>query len=98
MRTGHQARDACTSRSFQRWFSFQIAQEGLAGAPDVVLPKWRVALFVHGCFWHMHQGCSNAKIPSTRIEFWRRKLEANVERDRRAQIALVDAGWRVVVV
>lgn len=83
---------------FKAGFRFRLHKKDLPGVPDVVLPKWRVALFVHGCFWHMHQGCSNAKIPSTRTDFWRRKLEANVERDRRAQIALAEAGWRVVVI
>ncbi|MFU7748045.1 very short patch repair endonuclease [Pseudomonas aeruginosa] len=83
---------------FKAGYRFRLHRKDLPGVPDVVLPKWKVALFVHGCFWHMHQDCSKAKIPSTRTEFWRRKLEANVERDLRAQVALAEAGWRVVVV
>ncbi|WP_394562128.1 very short patch repair endonuclease [Aquipseudomonas alcaligenes] len=83
---------------FKAGFRFRLHRKDLPGVPDVVFPKWRVALFVHGCFWHMHQGCANAKIPSTRTDFWRRKLEANVERDLRVQVALAEAGWRVVVV
>lgn len=83
---------------FKAGFRFRLHRKDLPGVPDVVLPKWKVALFVHGCFWHMHQGCSNAKLPSTRTEFWQKKLEANVERDRRTQIALAEAGWRVVII
>ncbi|WP_123595582.1 very short patch repair endonuclease [Pseudomonas sp. AF76] len=83
---------------FKAGFRFRLHRKDLPGVPDVVLPKWRVALFVHGCFWHMHQGCSNAKLPSTRTEFWQQKLEANVERDRKTQIALTKAGWRVVII
>ncbi|QLC75137.1 DNA mismatch endonuclease Vsr [Pseudomonas sp. LPB0260] len=83
---------------FKAGYRFRLHRKDLPGVPDIVLPKWKVAIFVHGCFWHMHQGCSNAKIPSTRSEFWQSKLEANVERDRRVQIKLAEAGWRLVVV
>jgi DNA mismatch endonuclease (patch repair protein) len=62
-----------------------------------VLPRWRVAIFVNGCFWHRHS-CSAGRVPETRREFWLPKLEANAVRDRRAQDALIAAGWRVLVV
>ncbi|NQD96755.1 DNA mismatch endonuclease Vsr, partial [Pseudomonas sp. CrR25] len=71
---------------FKAGFRFRLHSKKLPGSPDVILPKRRVAIFVHGCFWHMHQGCTNARIPSTRTEFWRGKLKANVDRDRRVQI------------
>lgn len=83
---------------FAAGFRFRLHRKDLPGRPDVVLPGRRVVVFVHGCFWHAHQGCRYAKIPSTRREFWEAKLAANVERDRRTREALLSAGWRVLVV
>ncbi len=79
-------------------FRFRLHRRDLPGAPDVVLPGLRVAIFVHGCFWHMHKGCRYSKIPSTRTDFWKAKLEGNAKRDRLAERELLDAGWRVLVV
>ncbi len=62
------------------------------------MPGRKVAVFVHGCFWHRHQGCRYARIPATRTEFWKAKLEANVERDHRAIDRLQASGWRVLCV
>ena len=70
----------------------------LPGRPDIVLPRHRAALFVHGCFWHRHAGCSAASFPRTRQEYWRRKFERNVARDRRHQRTLKKQGWRCIVV
>lgn len=70
----------------------------MPGVPDVVLPGRKVAVFVHGCFWHMHADCSNARLPATRREFWLEKLSRNVERDRAARELLAAAGWRVLTV
>ena len=86
------------SALFKVGFRFRLHRKDLPGAPDIVLPKWKVAIFVHGCFWHLHSGCANARIPATRTEFWAAKLGANVERDRKAFIRLAEAGWRVLVV
>jgi len=83
---------------FAAGFRFRLHRKDLPGRPDVVLPGRRVVVFVHGCFWHAHQGCRYAKIPATRREFWEAKLAANVERDRRTREALLSAGWRVLVV
>lgn len=77
---------------------FRLHRRDLPGAPDIVLPGRRVAVFVHGCFWHMHAGCKYAKLPSTRPEFWLQKLEGNVGRDHRAIEALLADGWRVLTV
>jgi len=77
---------------------FRLQRRDLPGTPDLVFPRWRTAVFVHGCFWHRHPGCRRASIPQTRIEFWRSKLARNVERDRAASAALKKAGWRVAVV
>lgn len=78
-------------------YRFRLHRRDLPGVPDVVLPSRKVAIFVHGCFWHMHAGCGNARIPSTRPEFWRAKLEANIDRDRRVIAALRSSGWRVLI-
>lgn len=83
---------------FGAGFRFRLHRRDLPGSPDVVLPGRRVAVFVHGCFWHAHAGCRYAKIPATRRDFWESKLAANVERDLRARKALLSAGWRVLVV
>ena len=70
----------------------------LPGKPDIVLPKYRTVIFVHGCFWHRHEGCKFATIPKTRTEWWKAKLGGNVERDERKQEELKRLGWKVVVV
>ena len=79
-------------------FRFRLHRRDLPGAPDVVLPGRHVAVFIHGCFWHRHVGCRYAKLPSTRPEFWKAKLEGNAERDGRNAGALRALGWRVLVV
>jgi DNA mismatch endonuclease (patch repair protein) len=80
-----------------RGFRYNVDVRKLPGRPDIVLPKWRAAIFVHGCFWHAHD-CGLCRIPTTRPEFWREKLRANAERDRRNQAKLLDAGWRVATI
>ena len=70
----------------------------LPGRPDVVLRSRRVAVFVHGCFWHQHEGCSRAVLPKSRREYWVGKLEANKERDGKEINSLIELGWRVMVV
>lgn len=77
---------------------FRLHHRGLPGRPDLVLPRHRAAVFVHGCFWHRHAGCRFTTHPGTRPEFWTAKFTANVERDCRNETALIEAGWRVAVV
>lgn len=79
-------------------YRFRLHLGDLPGSPDVVLPKYRTVVFVHGCFWHRHPGCRYATTPRNRAEFWERKFEQNVERDRRQQEQLIAMGWRVMVV
>ncbi|WP_282028446.1 very short patch repair endonuclease [Paracoccus marcusii] len=81
-----------------RGFRYRLNQRNLPGSPDIVLAKWRTAIFVHGCFWHRHPGCRKATTPSTNAEFWKSKFEANVIRDRRVLGALMGMEWRTVVV
>lgn len=79
-------------------FRFTLRRRGLPGRPDIVLPKWQTAVFVHGCFWHHHAGCPNAVMPKTRAEFWAKKLQGNVTRDDVAVRTLKKLGWRVIIV
>lgn len=78
-------------------FRYRLNAKSLPGSPDIVLPKYRAAIFVHGCFWHRHD-CVYFKMPGTRPEFWAEKLGGNVRRDAIAQAALKEAGWRSLVV
>jgi len=76
---------------------FSLRRKDLPGKPDIVLPKYKTVIFVHGCFWHRHKNCKVATMPKSRQEFWMAKFEANVKRDRRNQRELRSAGWRVLV-
>jgi DNA mismatch endonuclease (patch repair protein) len=77
---------------------FRLHRKGLPGRPDIVLPKYRTVLFVHGCFWHRHRGCRNCTTPTNRRAWWVNKLEGNAARDEAHRKALRKLGWRVVVV
>ncbi|MFW2545571.1 very short patch repair endonuclease [Primorskyibacter sp. 2E107] len=81
-----------------RGFRFRIHDKRLPGRPDVVLPKWKTAIQVHGCFWHRHSGCAKATNPSSNASFWAKKFQANVERDAVAVEGLMEKGWRILVV
>lgn len=82
----------------RRGIRYRLHKKELRGRPDLVFPKFRAALFVHGCFWHRHQDCRYATTPATRTEFWQSKFNATVERDVRNQRDLAKAGWRVGIV
>lgn len=81
----------------QGW-RYRIHVRGLPGTPDIVFPSRKKAIFVHGCFWHGHDGCRFARLPKTRSAFWERKISANKERDRAKEAALTEAGWTVLAV
>ena len=78
-------------------FRFRLHRRDLLGKPDIVLPKHRTVIFVHGCFWHGH-GCHLFKWPKTHAEFWRTKIQKNQDNDEKALETLADSGWRVIVV
>lgn len=77
---------------------FRLHRRDLPGTPDIVLPATRKAIFVHGCFWHRHEGCRKSTTPKTRTAFWLDKFAANVERDARKELQLREAGWDVITV
>ena len=83
---------------FAAGFRFRLDDRRLPGRPDVVLPKWRTVVFVHGCFWHSHEGCSRATMPSTHENYWALKLQRNRARDAEVLASLLDARWRVLIV
>ncbi len=80
-----------------RGLRYRLHDRMLLGRPDLVFPRHQAVVFVHGCFWHAH-GCVFSKLPATRRDFWKQKLEGNAARDRRAIDALQAAGWRVLVI
>ncbi|MCY1259555.1 Very short patch repair protein [compost metagenome] len=77
---------------------FRLHRRDLPGSPDIVLPKLRTVIFVHGCFWHRHSDCRYATTPKTRQEYWLPKFAANIERDTRKNAQLQVLGWRVLLV
>ncbi|MCH8540848.1 MAG: DNA mismatch endonuclease Vsr [Opitutales bacterium] len=70
----------------------------LPGKPDIVLPKYKTVIFVHGCFWHGHDGCKHFRYPKTRTEWWRAKIEGNIARDKDRIDQLEELGWKVLVI
>ena len=79
-------------------FRYRLHDPRLPGKPDIVLRTRRTVVFVHGCFWHQHQGCPRARRPASRQDYWTPKLDRNVERDQRNLQTLRDEGWNVLVV
>lgn len=97
---GKNTQPEMTVRSFlhRNGFRFRLHGRKLPGKPDVVLPRWKVVVFVHGCFWHGHKGCRYFKLPKTRAEFWKSKIDGNSQRDALAVERLREAGWRVATI
>lgn len=79
-------------------FRFRLHRKDLPGRPDLVFPRYRSVVFVHGCFWHRHENCRYAYEPKTRVGFWSEKFDRNVARDRDNIDALYALGWRVLVI
>lgn len=83
---------------FARAFRYRVNDKRLPGTPDIVLPKYRTVIFVHGCFWHGHEGCKYATTPKTNTDFWVEKIAKNRERDKTHTEQLVALGWNVLTV
>lgn len=79
-------------------YRFRLHVNSLPGKPDIVLPRLRTVIFVHGCFWHRHAGCPKAYMPKSRVRFWQEKFDSNVARDLRNANTLSAMGWRVLTV
>ena len=79
-------------------YRFRLHSKDLPGSPDIVLPKYKTVIFVHGCFWHRHENCKYASNPKTRKEFWENKFKANIKRDLEIQEKIKNIEWRSVVI
>ena len=79
-------------------YRFRLHVKGMAGKPDIVMPRHKTVVFVNGCFWHRHPGCRYASTPKANAEYWQRKFEGNVARDEKVQAVLRDNGWNVLVI
>lgn len=100
MMAGIRGKDTRPEMIVRRWlhragFRYRLHVRDLPGSPDLVLPRWRVCIFVQGCFWHRHVGCRYTTTPATRAEFWAEKFAQNVARDQRNRQQLLESGWRV---
>lgn len=79
-------------------FRFRLHVKKLPGKPDIVLPKYKTAIFVNGCFWHGHENCKHFRLPKTRTEWWKEKIEKTKIRDAAKSQSLIDLGWNVITV
>lgn len=79
-------------------YRFRLHRTALPGKPDIVLPRFKTVIFVHGCFWHRHKDCRFAYTPKSRTDFWLKKLESNVLRDIQVKSDLETLGWRVITI
>lgn len=79
-------------------YRFRLHRKDLPGTPDIVLPKYRTCIFVHGCFWHRHKGCKKTTPPKSNVDFWKEKFTRNISRDEQNKRALEALGWNVVLV
>ncbi len=79
-------------------YRFRLHSKGLPGSPDIVLPKYKTVIFVHGCFWHRHENCKYASTPKTRQEFWENKFNANKIRDQKILKEIKSLGWKFIII
>lgn len=79
-------------------YRFRLHRKDLPGKPDIVLPRYKAVIFVHGCFWHQHEGCRFAYTPKTRVDFWQSKFRATMQRDVEVSQKLVSLGWKVMTI
>lgn len=83
---------------FANGFRYRLNDKKLPGKPDIVLPKYKTVIFVNGCFWHGHENCKYFKLPATRMEWWKEKIEGNIKNDIKKHALLREAGYKVIVV
>ena len=82
---------------FSQGFRFRKNVADMPGKPDIILPKYKTVIFIHGCYWHRHTGCKNCTTPNTNREFWLKKFEKNIQNDSKHQQELEAAGWKVLI-
>ena len=82
---------------FSKGFRYRKNDKRLFGKPDIVLPKYKTVIFIHGCFWHNHENCPKSAFPQTNYEFWKNKIQGNTERDKKNQKQLQEIGWKVII-
>lgn len=83
---------------FRIGYRYRINYAKLPGKPDIVLPQYKTVIFVNGCFWHAHTQCKDAHLPKTNVEFWKNKIDSNIERDNRNVKQLKELGWHIIIV
>ena len=79
-------------------YRFRLHRKDLPGKPDIVLPKFKKVIFVHGCFWHGHKGCKHANRPKSNVSYWNKKIDRNIQRDKTNQSKLKDMGWDSLII
>lgn len=77
-------------------YRYRLHAKNLPGKPDIVLPKYKTVIFVHGCFWHGHQGCKYYVVPKTKTDWWLNKINGNIANDHKKKLAIQELGWRVI--
>lgn len=87
-------------RSFlhKKGFRYRLHVKNMPGKPDIVLPKYKIVIFINGCFWHGHNGCKYFKVPKTRTEWWLNKINTNINNDIKAIQSLRDLGWKIITI
>jgi DNA mismatch endonuclease (patch repair protein) len=79
-------------------FRYRLHVKDLPGKPDIVLPKYKTVIFIHGCFWHGHEGCKYSTLPETRKDWWRNKIGKNIANDRKSEEILMATGWKIIII
>ncbi len=79
-------------------YRYRLHRKDLPGTPDLVFPKYKKVIFVHGCFWHGHNGCKRASLPATNVEFWKKKISGNIVRDTNNYEKLEGSGWKYLII
>jgi DNA mismatch endonuclease (patch repair protein) len=83
---------------FSKGFRYRKNVNGLTGKPDIVLPKYKTIIFIHGCFWHGHSNCEASRLPASNIEYWTKKISSNIERDLQNKKILKKSRWNIIVI
>lgn len=83
---------------FAQGFRYRKNDKKLPGKPDIVLPKYKTVIFVHGCFWHIHKNCPKSKLPTSNQEFWENKIQKNIERDKKNLKTLKNENWKIIII